>query len=164
MDVLVRELSYIDSRELLHKFQLLENSYAADWYGAEDESADYIWLIENIVNPLGFLSYKLLVLPDKTGFVYIVKIYVLEDYRGSDAIPIEEERASEILLREIERKGINILTLESACDALDNRYEELGFEYIEEISREFGSIIGTVDKIMYKHIRVNTEENIISQL
>lgn len=164
MDVSVRELSYIDSRELLYKFQLLENSNYMDWYDCEVESANYIWLIENIVNPLGFLSYKILPLPNQTDFVYIVKIYVLETYRGSSAILIEEERASEILLRIIERKGIDILTLESACDPLDHRYKELGFEYIEEISQEFGRVIGTSEKIMYKRIRINTEESIISQL
>ncbi len=158
MDISIHELSFSGSKEFLGKFQLLENSYGADWYGAEDENADYIWLVENIDNPLGFLSYKLLVLPDKTGFVYIVKLYVLKEYRSTDPVLIEEERISVILLREMERKGFDILTLESACVALDKRYRVLGFEYIEDLSREFGSVIGTSEKVLYK--RINIEKDI----
>ena len=90
---------------------------------------------------------------------YIVKIYVLEDYRGTDAIPIEKERASKILLREIERKGFNILTLESAHEKLDQRYRELGFEYLEDFSREFASVLGTSEKIMYKRINIEKDNS-----
>ena len=89
---------------------------------------------------------------------YIVKIYVLEDYRGEIPILIEDERVSEILFRQINRKGVNILTLESACDKLDNYYESLGFKYNEDISNIFSSIIGTKEKIMVKQLFGNPKQ------
>ena len=153
MVVEIRESTFENSRELLVKFQRLENSYGADWYDCEEERANYIWLIENRDNPLGFLSYKILVLPNKKDFIYIVKIYVLKSHRGQNPTLIEEERVSEILFRQIYRKGIKFLTLESACEKLDVYYESLGYEYNEEISSEFSSTIGTGGLMMTKIIR-----------
>ncbi len=157
MNISIPKLSYVNSREFLYKFQLVESSSYMDWYDCEVENANYIWLINDMVNPLGFLSYKTLVLPNQIGFVYIVKIYVLNQYRGRNPLLLEGERASEILLREIERKGFDILTLESACDALDKRYKVLGFKYIEDLSREFGSVIGTSEKILHKPINIEKD-------
>ena len=162
MNIKLEELSFRDSRKLLTKFQQLEKSYGADWYDTEEEGADYIWLIKNLDDPLGFLSYKLLRLSNQMGFVYIVKIYVLKAYRGRNPILIDEERVSEVLLRTMESKGFNILTLESACDKLDRRYKELGFEYIEDLSREFGSVLDTSEKIFYK--RINIEDEMIDRI
>jgi hypothetical protein len=62
-------------------------------------------------------------------------VYVLENYRGKNPILIKERRVSHMLFQEIYQKGMNILTLESADDKLDNYYKRLGFEYNEEISR-----------------------------
>jgi hypothetical protein len=156
--VKIKELVFEDSKQFLDKFQKLENSYGTDWYDCEDKEAKYIWLIKDIENPLGFLSYKILLHPNQKDFIYIVKIYVLEDYRGKIPILIEDERVSEILFRQINRKGVNILTLESACDKLDNYYKSLGFKYNEDISNVFSSAIGTKEKIMVKQLFGNLKQ------
>ena len=147
-------MSFIESEKYLDDFQKLENSYGADWYDCEYKSAKYIWLIENIENPLGFLSYRVLVLPNKIDFVYIVKIYTLNTHRGKNPILVEEERVSEILFRQIDRKDVNILTLESACEELDSYYKSLGFKYNEEISQVFAQEIRTTEPIMYRRKEV----------
>ena len=159
----IKELSFFDSQSYLNRFQLLEKAYGADWYGAEDENATYIWLIEDINKPLGFLSYKVLILPNRIDFVYIVKIYVLKSHRGNNPILVEDERVSKILFRQIDRKDVNILTLESACKELDVYYKSLEFKYNEEISNKFSKIIGISEKIMYKQkkdIELSDEEKI----
>ena len=148
----IKNLDFLNSRNLLSKFQSLENSYYSDWYDCEDENAKYIWLIKDIENPLGFLSYKILPHLNQIDFIYIVKIYVLNDYRGTNPTLIEEERVSEILFRQIYRQGINILTLESACDELDVYYETLGFRYDKDVSEMFSHIVGTHEKIMVKKV------------
>ncbi len=146
----IQNLDFSNSKPLLDRFQILEKSYGMDWFDCEDENAKYIWVVEDIENPLGFLSYKILPHPNQIDFIYIVKIYVLEDYRGENPRLIEEERVSEILFRQIDRQGINILTLESACERLDTHYEKLGFKYNKDVSEIFSSIIGTSEKIMVK--------------
>lgn len=148
----IQNLDFLNSREFLNKFQLLEKSYGANWYDCEDEGAKYIWILEGIDNPLGFLSYKILPHPNQIDFIYIVKIYVLSNYSGENPILIEEERVSEILFRQLEREGINILTLESACEKLDTHYEKFGFKYNKDVSGIFSSIIGTSEKIMVKTV------------
>ena len=158
MAVVIREFTFENSRELLAKFQLLEKSYSTDWYDCEDENAQYIWLIKDIKNPLGFLSYKILLHPNQIDFIYIVKIYVLEDYRGETPILIEEEKVSVILFRQIDRKNITILTLESSCIKLDNYYDNLGFKYYEDVSGVFAQIIGTNEKVMVKQLFGNSEQ------
>ena len=90
--------------------------------------------------------------PNQIDFIYIVKIYVLKDYRKKTPILIEEERVSEILFRQINRKNINILTLESTCSGLDDYYERLGFKYNEDVNDLFASIIGTNEKIIVKQL------------
>ena len=146
----IQNLDFSNSKFLLNKFQALEESFGVDWYDCEDENAKYIWIIKDIDNPLGFLSYKILLHPNKIDFIYIVKIYVLKYYRGKNPALIEEEKVSEILFRQIDRKEINILTLESSCEKLDNYYEKLGFEYNRDISEIFSPIVGTNEKIMVK--------------
>ena len=148
----IQNLDFFNSKFLLNKFQALENSYGMDWYDCEDENTEYIWILEGIDNPLGFLSYKILSHPNQIDFIYVVKIYVLEDYRGEDPRLIEEERVSEILFRQIDRQGINILTLESACERLDTHYEKLGFKYNKDVSGIFSSIIGTTQKILVRMV------------
>ena len=148
----IQNLDFFNSKFLLNKFQALENSYGMDWYDCEDENTEYIWILEGIDNPLGFLSYKILSHPNQIDFIYIVKIYVLEDYRGKNPRLIEEERVSEILFRQIDRQGINILTLESACERLDTHYEKLGFKYNKDVSEIFSSIIGTTQKILVRMV------------
>ena len=123
-----------------------------DWYDCEDENAKYIWVINGVDNPLGFLSYKILFDSIIKEYIYIVKIYVLSQYRGQTPILIEEERVSEILFRQIERQGINILTLESACEELDDYYESLGFRNIQEVNNGFSQITGTHAKIIVKTV------------
>jgi len=150
---MIKELSYKESREYLYKFQREENSYGTDWYDCEDESATYIWLIlieDRSDKPLGFLSYKKMILPNKVDFVYIVKIYVLHTYGGEYATLFNGNRVSKILFDEIDKKGVNILTLESACEQLDIYYKSLGFKYNKEISDEFSRVIGTREEIMYR--------------
>ena len=146
----IQNLDFSNSRSFLKRFQILENSFGMDWYDCEDENAKYIWVINGVDNPLGFLSYKILFDSIIKEYIYIVKIYVLSQYRGQTPILIEEERVSEILFRQIERQGINILTLESACERLDTHYEKLGFKYNKDVSEIFSSIIGTSEKIMVK--------------
>lgn len=148
----IQNLDFFNSKFLLNKFQALENSYGMDWYDCEDENTEYIWILEGIDNPLGFLSYKILSHPNQIDFIYVVKIYVLEDYRGEDPRLIEEERVSEILFRQIDRQGINILTLESACERLDTHYEKLGFKYNKDVNGIFSSIIGTTQKILVRMV------------
>lgn len=148
----IQDLDFSNSRFFLNKFQASENSYGMDWYDCEDENAKYIWAIEGIDNPLGFLSYKILFDPNITEYIYIVKIYVLSQYRGQTPILIEEERVSEILFRQIEKKEIDILTLESACEELDDYYESLGFRNMQEVSDIFSQIIGTHAKIIVKTV------------
>ena len=154
----IKELNFKNSEQFLDRFQRLENSYGADWYDCEEERAKYIWLIEDIDNPLGFLSYKILLHPNQIDFIYIVKIYVLKGYKKykenkeKEPILIEGKRVSEILFEKINKKGVNILTLES-IEELDTYYEKLGFEYNEEMSNFFAPIIGTKEPIMSKIIR-----------
>ena len=156
----IQNLDFSNSRSFLKRFQILENSFGMDWYDCEDENAKYIWIIENIENPLGFLSYKILPHPNQLDFIYIVKIYVLEDYRGENPRLIEEERVSEILFRQIDRQGINILTLESACERLDTHYEKLGFKYNKDVSEIFSSIIRTTQKILLRMVNKSRKSNI----
>ena len=148
----IQNLDFHDSRFLLNKFQGLEKSFGMDWYDCEDENAKYIWVINGVDNPLGFLSYKILFDSIIKEYIYIVKIYVLSQYRGQTPILIEEERVSEILFRQIERQGINILTLESACEELDDYYESLGFRNMQEVSDRFSQITGTHAKIIVKKV------------
>lgn len=148
----IQNLDFSNSKPFLDRFQILEKSYGMDWYDCENENAKYIWVVEDIENPLGFLSYKILPHPNQIDFIYIVKIYVLEDYRGENPRLIEEERVSEILFRQIERQGITILTLESACTKLDIHYEKLGFKYYKDVSGVFSSIIGTTQKILVRMV------------
>ncbi|MCT7627050.1 GNAT family N-acetyltransferase [Aliarcobacter butzleri] len=148
----IQNLDFYDSRFLLNEFQGLEKSFGMDWYDCEDENAKYIWVINGVDNPLGFLSYKILFDSIIKEYIYIVKIYVLSQYRGQTPILIEEERVSEILFRQIERQGINILTLESACEELDDYYESLGFRNIQEVNNGFSQITGTHAKIIVKTV------------
>jgi len=161
---MIKELSYEESKEYLSKFQQEEKSYGADWYDCEDGSAIYIWLIEiGYINekPLGFLSYKKMILPNKVDFVYIVKIYALHTHRGENPTLFNRKRVSEILFDEIDKKGVNILTLESACEKLDIYYKSLGYIFSKELSDEFARVIGTREEIMYRiknNIKLSDEE------
>ena len=148
----IQDLDFSNSRFFLNKFQASENSYGMDWYDCEDENAKYIWTIEGIDNPLGFLSYKIFFDPNITEYIYIVKIYVLSQYRGQTPILIDGERVSEILFRQIEKKEIDILTLESACEGWDDYYESLGFRNMQEVSDRFSQITGTHAKIIVKTV------------
>jgi len=146
----ITELSFLESKKLLYTFQKLEKSYGADWYDCEEEDASYIWIIENIDNPLGFLSYKVFLHPNQRDFIYIVKIYVREAHRGENPILIDNRRVSKILFREINKKDVDLLTLESADEKLDKYYKKLGFQYNADISREIASIIGINEQVMYR--------------
>jgi len=143
-------MSYMESRELLNKFQISEQEhdlYLTNWVDVVDESAKYIWVIENFEDPRGFLSYKILPLANVNEFIYIVKIYVLKDYRGKTPILIDDERVSQILFRQISIKNVDILTLESADIKLDKYYKSMGFEYNEEKSRIYSQVIDSkIDK------------------
>ena len=168
---MIREISYHHSREYLNKFQKEEKSYDVGWYDCEDKDATYIWWIESEdipENPLGFLSYKKMILPNSIDFVYIVKIYVLKTYRGKNPILIEGKRVSIILFRELDKKEVKILTLEPACSKLDVYYKNLGFSYNEEISEEFSKAIGTSEKIMYRRkediLFTDAERNMFGEL
>jgi len=150
----VKELSFMESKPFLNTFYIEEKPTFSDWYEAEDETAEYIWIIEDFTKPRGFLSYKVFVLPNSEDFLYIVKIYALNGYKGREAILFNEERVSEILFRQIVIKGINILTLESADEKLDAYYKKLGFEYNAEKSRIFSSVIdGKSRDIMIREVK-----------
>lgn len=162
---MIRELSYQDSKSFIAYFEELENPspWSTDWVDVEEKNATYIWFLELediIEKPLGFLSYKILVLPNTLDFVYIVKIYVLKTHRGENPILIDNERVSKILFDEIDRKDVNILTLESACEDLDIYYKRLGFEYNVDISSKFATIISTREEILYR--RRENPSNIMS--
>jgi len=165
----IKELSYQESQKFISAFDTLEESLYishtdrnfSDWVDVEEVRARYIWLVEDMEKPLGFLSYRVLILPNKIDFIYIVKIYVLKSHREENPILVEEERVSEILFREIDRRNVNILTLESACKKLDRYYESLGFEYNKEISDIFAQEIKTTEQIMYrkkKDIEINLSD------
>lgn len=156
------ELSYDDSRKYLYLFQREEERLLGlkgqflgmDWYGCDDDKdTTFIWLLKDIDVPLGFLSYKPIFWDDTKDFIYIVKVYVLENYRGKNPILMEERRVSYMLFQEIDQKGINILTLESADDKLDNYYKRLGFEYNEEISRTLSNKIDSKNRQILHRIQ-----------
>ena len=68
----IKEMSYMESRELLNKFQISEQEhdlYLTNWVDVVDESAKYIWAIENFEDPRGFLSYKILPLANANEFI-----------------------------------------------------------------------------------------------
>ena len=148
----IKELSYEESRGLISIFESLEEPVllSTDCVDVEESRAKYIWLIEDMKKPLGFLSYRLFILPNKIAFIYIVKIYVLGAYRGTSPILFEDRRVSEILFNEIDKRNVNILTLESACENLDRYYEGLGFKYNKEISDIFAKVIRTTEQIRYR--------------
>ena len=148
----IKEFDYQSSKHLLKRFQIIEKSYGANWFNCEDENSQYIWIIENTDNPLGFLSFKILIHPNQKDFIYIVKIYVQRQYRGENPLLVNKERVSQILFRQIESKGVNILTLESADEKLDAYYEQQGFKYNEDISNFFAPVIGTNDKVVVKFL------------
>lgn len=157
----IEEFSYEDSRKYLYLFQRAEEQQrnrflGTDWYDCDDENATYIWLLNDLDEPIGFLSYKRIFLDDTKDFIYIVKVYVLKNHRGKNPILIEERRVSHILFQEIYQKGINILTLESADDKLDNYYKRLGFKYNEEISRILSGKIDSKNRqILHKIQKTN---------
>lgn len=158
----IKEMSYMESRELLNKFQISEQEhdlYLTNWVDVVDESAKYIWAIENFEDPRGFLSYKILPLANANEFIYIVKIYVLKDYRGKTPILIDDERVSQILFRQISIKNVDILTLESADIKLDKYYKSMGFEYNEEKSRIYSQVIDSKNRqIMVREINKEISE------
>ena len=120
--------------------------FSTDWVDVEESRVKYIWLIEDMEKPLGFLSYRLFILPNKIDFIYIVKIYVLEAYRGVSPTFLEDRRVSEILFNEVDKRNVNILTLESSDKELDRYYESLGFEYNKEIR--------TTEQIRYRKRKI----------
>lgn len=154
---MIQELNFIDSKRYLDTFYFKEKPSCSDWYEAEESNAQYIWKFANIDIPIGFLSYKVYQLPNTKEFLYIVKIFVLKEYRGESPILIENERVSQILFREIERKGINILTLESADIKLDGYYKKLDYKKNEEMNRIISPIIGKKRDIMVKIINREVE-------
>lgn len=158
----VKELSIEDSRKLLYDFQILEQKhdfYLSDWFDAEDDEAIYIWVIENSKDPRGFLSYKKFYIADIKDFIYIVKIYVLKEYRGNNPQLVNNERVSNILFNEIFRKGIDILTLESADEKLDTYYENKGFIYNQDLSTTYSQVIDSKNR----RIMVRENENNIPE-
>ncbi len=149
----IQELSFTESQEFISVFEFLEKPSfnGMDWVDVEDENATYIWLLEDIKKPLGFLSYKIILMPNQIDFIYIVKIYVLKTHRSKKPILIDGKRASMILFEQIYKKDINILTLESADEKLDIYYQKLGFKYNVELSKELSKVIDTRNReIMYK--------------
>lgn len=166
---MIQELDYNNSRKYLEYIEKVSLSkctcleeiskFLFDWEEATDKTSQYIWVQNDIESPLGFLSYKIYPIPNSKEFLYIVKIYVLSEYRGENPILIDDERVSQLLFREIERKGINIFTLESANSKLDIYYKKLGFIENVEINRILSPIIGKNRKIM---ARINNKDELLS--
>jgi len=150
----VVERNYRQSEELLKEFQITEKVFGCEWDDAEDENANYIWVVDIVESerPIGFLAYKLLYLREKTEFTYILKLFVLNEYRGENPILMEDERISKVLFNTVVRKGYKIVTLEPSCERLEEHYqEEFGFKYIETISKIFANVIDATKyrKILY---------------
>ncbi len=147
-----------ESQNLLNYFNELEKAYLTiDWIGSEDGDK-YIWLIDDSFipeKPIGFIAYKEYLLHNKEEFIFIVKIYVLKGFsRVSNPHLIEKKKASEILFERVEALGKPIITLESACEKLDNHYKDFfGFKYNVEVANQFSTIIGNKgEHIMYKKV------------
>ena len=156
----IKELSFTKSKEFISIFEFLERPLpiSMDWIDVEDANATYIWLLEDIKKPLGFISYRTLQMPNKIDFIYIVKIYVLKSHRGKEPTLIKEERVSMLLFQQVYKKSVNILTLESSDKKLDLYYQKLGFKYNVELSKELSKVIDTRNReIMYK---IDTKEEV----
>ncbi len=150
--VIMRELSKPESQEYIDRFQRLEYSYrvaSTDWYGSEDANF-YIWLIDITSEPeipIGFIGYKVFALDDGEAFIYIVKFFVLKEYKKynnrSNVKLVEGEKVSSLLFKEIKSKGMNIITLTSANSKLDIYYTNAyGFTHNEQICGKLADIIG----------------------
>ena len=163
----VKHLSYKESGRLLHEFSVLEQSnprkIGTDW----KNNANYIWIIEKALREgendkgIGFLSYSIYPIADsKKSFIYIVKIHILEKYRGESATLIDGKRARQILFNEIEKiedehskLDIDIITLVAKNDRLDRFYkEDLGFNDLPKgkVSEEYRSKTGCSEPILYR--------------
>lgn len=149
-----QELSYRDSSKFLYQFHQFEKKSYQDLYTDRKNDARYIWALENGENPIGFLSFNLFKLANhETQFIYIVKIYVTEKYKGKEAILIENDKISAILFKYIENKNIPILTLVPANDNLNNYYGRLNFKQLpSEIMEIYQKTINTQDIIFWKKV------------
>lgn len=164
----VIERDYRRSQVLLKEFQITEQVFGCEWDDAEDYAANYIWVVDIVESerPIGFLAYKLLYLKQEKAFTYILKLFVLNEYRGEDPVLMDGERVSKVLFNTVVRKGYEIVTLEPSCERLEEHYQdEFGFKYVETISKIFADAIDAVKyrKILY-WMEYDEVENDVSAL
>ncbi len=121
-------------------------------YTDRKNDATYIWLLDG-EDIIGFLSYVINEIMDSTkAFIYIVKVFILERFRGQKLSHILFNKIEEI---EDEKRNlnINVLTLVAANQGLEESlYKKIGFKELEnqEILELYSKIIRTQDPIMYK--------------
>lgn len=161
--VIREELSREESQQYLALFQKLEYKSrlpSTDWYGGDDASF-YIWAVDITDGekiPIGFIGYDLFALSKDEEFIYIVKFFVLGEYKKyynkSVVKLIEGEKLSSILFKEIIAKGKNIITLTFANEKLKDHYNrEFGFIHNKEISEKLADIVGTTsDDFLYLEV------------
>lgn len=173
------ELSRADSQKYLDLFEYNEykDSFSGtNWWGS-DEANYYLWLVDitdpfNEI-PIGFIGFNLYTLP-KEEFIYIVKFYVLNDYRKYDNETerklIDGKKVSSLLFDKIKSKRKDIITLTPANNALEKYYQkEYGFTYNYKVCDKLASNISVnCDRILYldlaKEIRNLKNEDTLTSL
>ena len=161
--IYTKNLNYKESKKSLYLFQVLAKKSTIDLYTDRKNESEYIWLMED-EKQIGFLSYSINEIPDSDrAFIYIVKIYILKEYRGNNL--------SSILFNEIEKiedikkkLNINVITLVSANKTLEDKlYKKIGFKELEDIRviEQYSKIIRTQDPIMYRLKQVPKQDKIV---
>lgn len=161
--IIHEDLSKEKSQEYLDLFQKLEYQNrvpSTDWDGGDDANF-YIWAVDITDGgkiPICFIGYDLFALSKDEEFIYIVKFFILGEYKKyynkSVVKLIEGEKLSSILFKEIIAKGKNIITLTFANEKLKHYYNrEFGFIHNKEISEKFADIVGTTsDDFLYLEV------------
>ena len=159
--IYTKNLSYKDSSKTIHSFHLSAKRSYFDLYTDRKKESEYIWLMED-EKEIGFLSYSINEIPDSDrAFIYIAKIYILEEYRGDDLSSILFEEIEKI--EDTQKKlNIDVITLIPANKELEEKlYKKIGFKDLDNIGvlTLYSGIIRTQDPIMYR-IKQKAKEEI----
>lgn len=145
-------LSYKESSKYLYEFHQNAQDSHLNLYTDRKNDATYIWLLDK-ETILGFLSYIINEILDSTkAFIYVVKVYVLKQFRGNNLSHILFDKISQI---EDEKRNldVNVITLVAANKQLEDKlYKKIGFKELinESLLELYSKIIRTQDPIMYK--------------
>lgn len=154
-----KEYSFKDSRKYIFNYLKSQRVDKQALYTDRMKESKYIWAFDN-ETPIGFLSYDIFELEQGKVFIYTVKIHVDEKYKGSNpTLTNDEIRVSEMLMLELESKGVDILTLVPENDKLERYW--IGKEYklfpSEELSQPYVKAIKLnildQDYLMFKTLK-----------